>query len=98
MFAVGAAAGAPLNTATYAYMDAAWGASATAGAAARKFAVDYAAGCALWQAAYCSLPRNDAYRAALAGAAAGAAAAARKGARAALERARRPPAELFAKA
>ncbi|KIZ00919.1 hypothetical protein MNEG_7044 [Monoraphidium neglectum] len=68
MAAAGAAVAAPVGIGMYAWMDAAWPSSAAA-VAAGKFTLDQIVGCAIWQAAYCSLPGNEWYRDMLTGAA-----------------------------
>lgn len=72
MALAGAAAAAPASAALYRAMDAAWPGGGAA-AAAGKFCVDQIIGCAIWQAAYCSIPENEWYRNMLAGALAAAA-------------------------
>jgi hypothetical protein len=68
MAAAGAALAAPAGLGLYRAMDAAWPSVAFA-VAAGKFTLDQAVGCAIWQAAYCSLPGNEWYREMLASAA-----------------------------
>ena len=85
MAAAGAAFAAPAGVRLCAAMDA-WWPAASAGArapalATGKFVLDQAVGCAIWQAAYCSLPGNEAYRDALLGFFGAAASAAAAGAR-----------------
>jgi hypothetical protein len=71
MGAVGAGLGAPASFLLYRWMDAA-APGAGLGLAAGKFALDYAAGCVIWQIAYCALPGNEWYKEMLAGVAAAA--------------------------
>ncbi len=66
MAAVGAGLAAPAGLALYRYMDAAWPSAALA-VGAGKFTLDQLVGCVIWQAAYCAIPSNDAYRAMLSG-------------------------------
>jgi len=66
MAAVGAGIAAPTGLALYRWMDAAWP-SAMLAVAAGKFTLDQAVGCIIWQAAYCAIPSNSAYRAMIGG-------------------------------
>lgn len=71
MAAAGAAVAAPVGLGLYRWMDAAWPSAALA-VATGKFTLDQIVGCAIWQAAYCSIPGNDWYREMLCAAAANA--------------------------